>query len=603
MKFKRIFALLLATVTLMTALTSCKFLNFKKVENAETEGESQIETEEKIVRTGPCLVVNGKEISEFEILREKEEFDDQYKQIQDAIYSFCNTKPKVEKNSDRRQLIRIVEDFSLSPNEYCIRVVNGELRLGVFSYSFVTGIEQAVELLKSKLVDDAVLEWDNGYIEKGSFKLSVTKYASVPRYENIRLYGGTDQDPLSYADTDSEVRTDDKIVFRLACIAGDKLVSVPWVKYELYNEATGKTETGIVDASSGLVTITVKTSNRGGAVYLDAIVCDASKKEITSKMEYVDHFHFRGSAVVNANKVTMSADVPADFDAFWSNQVSTLYSKPIEILKMVKKSSADPDFKLYYMELRCNVYSGETDGIVSGYLTYPANASSTSQIDLRVGYKGKAFAPSEPIYVANTATFSVCAHSIDCEKANSDPNYLTQQQAKDTMYSDVANSNRDTVYFRGMILRDLQAARFMVEYFGDKGIGDGAGKNLWNGKNFTATGGSQGAFQSIAVAALDKNITYLDISIPWMSDIKCAGNRRKGAFMSYQPALEYYDTTSFAHLVTCKTKVAVSLGDSTCPVSGVLSFYNALTCEKLMICSQNASHGPMLQAGKYRFYE
>ena len=171
------------------------------------------------------------------------------------------------------------------------------------------------------------------------------------------------------------------------------------------------------------------------------------------------------------------------------------------------------------------------------------------------------------------------------------------------MYSDAANSNRDTVYFRGMILRDLQAARFMTEYFGNKGIGDGAGKNLWNGQNFTATGGSQGAFQSIAVAALDKNITYLDISIPWMSDVKCAGNRRKGAFMSYQPALEYYDTTSFAHLVTCQTKVAVSLGDSTCPISGVLSFYNALTCEKLMICSQNASHGPSLQAGKYRFYE
>ena len=359
----------------------------------------------------------------------------------------------------------------------------------------------------------------------------------------------------------------------------------------------------MADASSGMVTITVKTSNRGGAVYLDAIVCDASKTEIASKMEYVDHFHFRGSAVVNAQKVTMSADVPSDFDEFWSNQVSTLYSKPIEILKMVKKSSTDPDFKLFYIELRCNVYSGENDGIVSGYLTYPTNASPSEQIDLRVAYKGKAFAPSEPVYVANTATFSVCAHSIDCEKANSDSNYLKEQQIKDTMYSDAANVNRDTVYFRGMILRDLQAARFMTEYFGNKGIGDGAGKNLWNGQNFTATGGSQGAFQSIAVAALDKNITYLDISIPWMSDVKCAGNRRKGAFMSYQPALEYYDTTSFAHLVTCKTKVAVSLGDSTCPISGVLSFYNALTCEKLMICSQNASHGPSLQAGKYRFYE
>ena len=601
MKFKRIFALILAMITLMATLTSCNFFNFKKTENTETEPQSEADT--KIERTGPCLIVNGNDISKFEILRENESFDQQYKQIQTAIKDFCNATLNVANETSSRLLVRIVEDFSLSPNEYCIRVANGELRLGVFSHSFVTGVDQAVELLKSKLVGDAVLEWDNGYFEKGSFKLSIAKYTSVPGYETIRLYGGSDKDPLSYSDSDNTVHTEDKIVFRLACVSGDKLVSVPWIKYELYNEATGKSESGTVDASSGMVTITVKTTAREGAVYLDAIACDASKKEITSKMEYVDHFHFRGSAVINASKVTMSADVPDDFDSYWSNQVSSLYSKPIEILKMVKKTAANKDFKLYYMELRCNVYSGETDGIVSGYLTYPANASSSSQIDLRVAYKGKAFAPSEPIYVANTATFSVCAHSIDCEKANSDPNYLTQQQAKDTMYSDAANANRDTVYFRGMILRDLQAARFMVEYFGDKGIGDGAGKGLWNGVSFTATGGSQGAFQSIAVAALDKNITYLDISIPWMSDVKCAGNRRKGAFMSYQPALEYYDTTSFAHLVTCKTKVAVSMGDSTCPISGVLSFYNALTCEKLMICSQNASHGPSLQSGKYRFYE
>ena len=153
-----------------------------------------------------------------------------------------------------------------------------------------------------------------------------------------------------------------------------------------------------------------------------------------------------------------------------------------------------------------------------------------------------------------------------------------------------------------MILRDLQAARFMVEYFGEKGIGNGKGKGLWNGKNFIAEGGSQGAFQSIAVAALDKNITYLEISRPWMSDVKCANKRKQGAFMTYKAALEYYDTTSFAHLITCKTDVAVSLGDATAPVSGILSFYNALTCEKKLICSQNASHMTKIQTSVTRIY-
>ena len=252
------------------------------------------------------------------------------------------------------------------------------------------------------------------------------------------------------------------------------------------------------------------------------------------------------------------------------------------------------------MELKCNVYNGETDGIASGYLTYPTKASSSSKINLRVAFKGYSFSASDPSYQEGTATFSVCAHSIDCEKANSDPNYLKRQESKNTIFNKSSNSDKETAYFRGMILRDLQAARFMMEYFGEKGIGDGKGKGMWNGTTFTATGGSQGAFQSIAVAALDKNITNLDISIPWMCDVKAANGRRKSDFIpDYTAALEYYDTTSFAHLITCKVKVSASLGDSICPMSGVVSFYNALTCEKIFIASQNASHSAWLQPTEY----
>lgn len=381
-------------------------------------------------------------------------------------------------------------------------------------------------------------------------------------------------------------------------------MSVPWIKYEFYDEATGRKENGYLDASTGTASFTHKTVGRAGAVYFNATACDQSKQPIKSLFATAndDSFHYRGSAVVNREKVTMSAKVPDDFDCFWQSQVEALYREQIQILKMTEKASSQRGFKLFYLELRCNVYNGETDGIVSGYLTYPEDASTTTQIDLRVGYMGYGFLPAGPQYYANAATFSVCAHSIDCERAKSDSAYLDQQEAKDTIYNDNANSNRETVYFRGMILRDLQATRFMVEYFGEKGIGNGKGKGLWNGKNFIAEGGSQGAFQAIAVAALDKNITYLEISRPWMCDIKCANNRKQGAFMTYKAALEYYDTTSFAHLITCKTDVAVSLGDATAPVSGILSFYNALTCEKAMICSQNASHLTKLQTGVTRIY-
>ncbi len=596
---KRILSFLLALVTLIPLLAACH--TNPTDGSISTEEETNFET----TRQGPYLIINGVDVSEFKILKEYDEFDEVYQALGDAVFAFCGERLEVTERTDSQYLIRIVEDFSLLPNEYCIRVSEGELRLGVFCSSFTDAVEMAQALLIERLTGDALLEWENGYFEKGSFEQSVTPYTSVNGNGSIRLYGGTDKDPLTYVDKTSTVCTkEDRITFRLACVAGDKLVSVPWIKYEMYDEATGKSESGYLDASTGTASYTHKTSGIAGAVYFNATACDKNKQPIKRLFATAidDSFHYRGSAVVNMEKVTMSAKVPDDFDSFWQSQVDALYKEEIKILKMTEKSSTQSGFKLFYVELRCNVYSGETDGIVSGYLTYPTNASATSQIDLRVGYKGYGFLPAEPQYYDNAATFSVCAHSIDCERAKSDSAYLEQEEAKDTIYNENANSNRETVYFRGMILRDLQASRFMVEYFGEKGIGNGKGKGLWNGKNFIAEGGSQGAFQSIAVAALDKNITYLEISRPWMSDVKCANKRKQGAFMTYKAALEYYDTTSFAHLITCKTDVAVSLGDATAPVSGILSFYNALTCEKKLICSQNASHMTKIQTSVTRIY-
>ena len=106
--------------------------------------------------------------------------------------------------------------------------------------------------------------------------------------------------------------------------------------------------------------------------------------------------------------------------------------------------------------------------------------------------------------------------------------------------------------------------------------------------------------------ALDKNITFVRAGIPWMCDIKGSNggnNRRKSSFIpNYQTAMEYYDTTSFAHLITCEVMVVASLGDGICPASGVVAFYNALKCEKTLVFDQNASHSAWLQSGSYKIY-
>ena len=490
---------------------------------------------------------------------------------------------------------KLTEDFSLAPNEYYVKVENRQTVLAVYNQKISQAVNGAVALWQSNKAN-----LTDGFFKKESFALEKVSYSALTSSDSkLCVYGGATKDALTYT-------SGDEIVFRLACYSGSKLVGVPYIKYEIYNDTTGKTTTGYADASTGVATVTVPATGKAGVVYIDAYACNSSKSKITTNVATIDDYHFRSSAVVNLREIQSLVSTPTDFDSFWAAQVENLYASPIEILKMVEKSSTKGGFKLFYVELKCNVYSGETDGIVSGYLTYPINASASSQIDLRVAFKGYSFSASEPSYKEGAATFSVCAHSIDCERANSDSAYLSQQESKNTIFNNSSNANKETAYFRGMILRDVQAARFMVEYFGAKGIGDGVGKNMWNGKSFTSTGASQGAFQAIAVAALDKNITLLDASIPWMCDVigsNGSNSRRKSTFiMTYQAGLAYYDTTSFAHLITCKTVVNASMGDGICPMAGVVAFYNALTCSKTLIGSENCSHSAWLQSTDYTIY-
>ena len=594
MKFRRILSLLLVAMTLVSTLTSCSFDMFKS-----KEGTTEAQTEAETQRTGPYLVINGVDISEFEILNEFEELNMTYQQIRNAIYSFCRERLDVTEETDNTNLVRIVQDFSLRPDEYCIKVENGELQVCVFSTNFSDAVSGAQSLLKEKLTGNEILEWDDGYCEKGSFELATVAYENITSADRLNVCGGTDKNPLSYTE-------EDDIIFSLSCVSGSKLVGVPYIKYELYNDTTGESKTGYADASSGTATIKVKATGAPGVVYLDAYACNANKEKITGNIATIDDYHFRGSAIINLKKIKMSVGIPKSFDSFWEAQRENLYSKPLKILKMTPVQSTKSGFNLFYVELECNVYKNETDGIASGYLSYPATASANTKLDLRVEYRGYGFVPASPGYNDGTATFSVCAHSLDCERAKTDNIYLKQQEAKNTIFSDLYNRDKEKCYFRGMILRDLQAARFMVEYFGENGFGDGRGKGMWNGESFIASGGSQGAFQAIAVGALDKNITLIKASIPWMCDVKGSNGengRRKSTFIpKYQTALEYYDTTSFAHLITCEVYVSASLGDGICPASGVVAFYNALKCQKTLVFDQNASHSAWLQSGDYRIY-
>lgn len=166
------------------------------------------------------------------------------------------------------------------------------------------------------------------------------------------------------------------------------------------------------------------------------------------------------------------------------------------------------------------------------------------------------------------------------------------------------NATRETVYFREMLLRDVQGVRFLKKYFGADGP-DERFKGLWSEKKeLILSGGSQGGFQAAAVSALEPGVTQLMLYIPWFCDVGGCGTdgRQKSTFMpEYTEALEYYDNVNFAKRITCPVYIeSAGLGDYVATPAGIASFYNNLTaCPKKRISfKQNFTHAGSLGNSK-----
>ena len=102
-----------------------------------------------------------------------------------------------------------------------------------------------------------------------------------------------------------------------------------------------------------------------------------------------------------------------------------------------------------------------------------------------------------------------------------------------------------------------------------------------------------GAFQATHAAAFDKDVTALNIAIPWMCDLR--GKTEGGRIGGWRPepsnGLDYYDTVNAGARVTCPVTISAGLGDYTCPPSGVTSLYHAIPGKVRMELFQNKTHG------------
>ncbi len=372
--------------------------------------------------------------------------------------------------------------------------------------------------------------------------------------------GSTDKDALSY-------QPGEPMTFKLQLMEGKEPISCTHFRYEVWAE-DGSHDMGIAETADGSFSYTTSIATPG-YVHLLVQVCDGEGKV---KLGYDA---YEGGACAAFDKITRLAAEPEDYDAYWQNVIATELD-PVAPVELERKEfhCGDPGDVVYDVKIAC---AGNAP--VSGYLRLPREAENGS-LPIIVSYMGYSVTTAPIPTKADAIQLFINPHGFE--------NGLTtaeyQELGKCAPYASFGfhrdlNQTPDTCYFKYMILRVLQAIRYCKSMA------------LWNGKDITLVGGSMGAFQATHGAAFDRDVTLLQINIPWMCDLRgIEFGRLKGWRPEIDPGISYFDTTNAGARVTCPTRITAGLGDYVCPPSGITALYHAIRGEKSMVMMQNKTH-------------
>lgn len=249
---------------------------------------------------------------------------------------------------------------------------------------------------------------------------------------------------------------------------------------------------------------------------------------------------------------------PADFDKFWDDKKAELARTPLKVLEKVpylQKDLSNKDYEIYDMKIAC---AGPAP--VSGIITIPKDKSR--KYPALVKYHGAGVRSAAADMRGGYIVFDVNAHGIP----NGQPEkYYADITADKTRNPYKQSAEKRYEMFCYMFLRAVRA----LEYI----------RTLpeWNGKDLVVAGGSQGGVQSLAAAALDKNVTLALPSVPamvgsaefmlrknvesaWPNPYRSAYYQKKDV-TGIAKKFDYIDGAFFMRRISCPIHISVGLFD------------------------------------------
>ncbi len=271
--------------------------------------------------------------------------------------------------------------------------------------------------------------------------------------------------------------------------------------------------------------------------------------------------------LVAPEQIRPTLPVPDDFSAFWNKQLEELRRIPVKAALTPLESSNQ--LAAFDLKAEC---AGNTP--VSGIFMRPASVSPGKHPAILLphgaGVRSAGYGRIAGWAAKGFLALDINAHGL--ENGHSPDWY----QAKGRELAGYPNRGFDSgdpekPYMRTMFLRVVRALELL------------AAMPEWDGRNLWIFGGSQGAWQSLAGAALMKKVSGIATWIPAGCDIynggwpfaELIGKAEKSPAL--RRTLPYYDGCSFcAQIDKIPVLFSVGLIDNVCKADGVMAAYNSL---------------------------
>ena len=399
-----------------------------------------------------------------------------------------------------------------------------------------------------------------------------------------------------------------------AQIRGNNIVVTVTPDHQDWNYKVGEKANFVVNVrKSGTLLDNVKVDYEAGPVMYPNAKKSVTLKDGTMKwtgemktpgfyrckvIAHVGNKNYEGlcTAAFSPEKVQPYAQEPKDFDAFWKKALDEARQNDLNPTKVLLSERCTKDVNVYEISYNNNRWGSKMYGILS----IPVKPGKYPAL-LRVPGAGvRPYSGDSYTAAGKCIVLEIGVHGVP----------VTMEQK---IYDDLANGALQGYWATNLDDPNRNAYKRIVTG-AVRGVDMIASLDEWDGKTLGVTGASQGGFLSLAVAALDKRVTFLGAIHDAMCDYEAEIHGVAGGWPHYfykedksfgaagkeqklseiekarVEGARYYDGVNFARRITVPAWFSFGYNDEVVPPTSAYGLYNTIQAPKSLSVYQMTGH-------------